>query len=264
MNGLILPDPLEVLVKKLHLIKVGVNQNDLHGGFTEMMSIIKEAKKHSVGFFVVLIAISILLFAEKTSAQSIAENTRKQILEAETILSDLGYWILKVDGVMDSSTKHSLVAFQKVEKRKRTGKLNEKELNALRNATRPKAKFAGEAHIEVDITRQVLFVVDQNNVVTHILPISSGNDEKYEQNGKWEVAHTPRGTFKIEKQIKGVRKAPLGNLYNPNYFYKGVAIHGSNSIPTYPASHGCVRIPRFADKQFIKMVSIDMKVYVFD
>ncbi len=229
-----------------------------------MLSIYKKANKYSSRFFVALITISMLFIVGKISAQSNAENKRKQILEAETILSDLGYWILKVDGVIDSSTRHSLIAFQKVEKRKRTGILNEKELNALRNASRPKAKFTSEAHIEVDITRQVLFLVDENNLVTHILPISSGNDEKYEQNGKWEIAHTPRGTFKIEKQIKGVRKAPLGNLYNPNYFYKGVAIHGSNSIPTYPASHGCIRIPRFADKQFIKMVSIDMKVYVFD
>jgi len=208
--------------------------------------------------FLILICLS--LGANDVTAQT----SKAQWLEAEKLLSDLGYWVLKVDGVSDASTRHALIAFQKVEKRKRTGVLTEKELKALRSASRPTAKFTGQSHIEVDITRQVLFLVDENATVTHILPISSGNDERYQQDGKWEVAHTPRGAFEVKRQIRGVRKAPLGNLYNPSYFYKGVAIHGSNSVPISPASHGCVRIPRFADKLFIEMVWIGMKVYVFD
>lgn len=213
-------------------------------------------------FFAMLMFL--IFSAGNTFAQSSTENGKKRLFEAEKLLSDLGYWVLKVDGVADSSTKHALIAFQKVQKRKRTGILTDNELKALRIAVRPQPKFKSEAHLEVDITRQVLFFVDENDVITHILPISSGSDEKYMQDGKWEVAHTPRGSFKIERQIHGVRKAPLGNLYNPNYFYLGVAIHGSNSIPVYPASHGCVRIPRFADKLLIDMVSVGMKVYVYD
>jgi lipoprotein-anchoring transpeptidase ErfK/SrfK len=96
------------------------------------------------------------------------------------------------------------------------------------------------------------------------LPVSSGNEQKYFDEGKWQIAHTPRGTFKIERKIKGLRRASLGNLYNPNYFVNGVAIHGSASIPVFPASHGCVRIPRFADKAFSEMVWIGMSVYVYD
>lgn len=205
------------------------------------------------------IILAIILFSVTTFAQS-----SKQILEAEKLLSDLGYWILKIDGVADASTKHAIVAFQKAERRKRTGVLNTAELKALRLAKYPTPQFTGEAHIEVDITRQVLFLVNENGRITHILPISSGSEEKYQQDGKWQIAHTPRGEFKIERQIHGTRKAPLGNLYNPSYFYKGVAIHGSNSIPVSPASHGCVRIPRFADKLFIDMVWVGMKVYVYD
>lgn len=205
------------------------------------------------------IVLTLMFFSFAAFAQ-----TSKQVLEAEKLLSDLGYWVIKVDGRADASTKHALTAFQKVERRRRTGILNEAELKALRLASRPTPKFTGEAHIEVDITRQVLFLVDKKGAITRILPISSGNEQKYQQDGKWEVAHTPRGEFLIKRQIKGTRKAPLGNLYYPNYFYGGVAIHGSNSIPIYPASHGCVRIPRFADKLFIEMVWIGMKVYVYD
>jgi lipoprotein-anchoring transpeptidase ErfK/SrfK len=190
--------------------------------------------------------------------------SRPQVLEAEKLLSNLGYWISKVDGKADASTRHALIAFQKVEKRKRTGVLTTGELKALRAASRPVPKYTGDSHIEVDITRQVLFLVDESGTVTHILPVSTGNEQKYEVDGHWEVARTPRGTFAIDRQIQGTRKAPLGDLYNPNYFYYGVAIHGSDSIPVYPASHGCVRIPRFADKAFQEMVRIGMKVYVYD
>lgn len=211
-------------------------------------------------FRAMFIFFLLVLFGFTTFAQS----SKKQILEAEKLLSDLGYWVLQVDGIADDSTKHALVAFQKVERRKRTGILNENELKALRLASHPAPKFIGEAHVEVDITRQVLFLVNENGIITHILPVSTGSEEKYQQEGKGQTAHTPRGEFKIERQIHGTRKAPLGSLYNPNYFYKGVAIHGSNSIPTHPASHGCVRIPRFADVLFIDLVWVGMKVYVYD
>ena len=55
------------------------------------------------------------------------------------------------------------------------------------------------------------------------------------------VADTPRGSYDIERRIDGVRVAPLGRLYRPLYFKGGFAIHGSNNVPGYPASHGCVR-----------------------
>lgn len=196
------------------------------------------------------------IFAQSKSA--------KQLLEAERLLSNLGYWIIKADGVKDASTYHAIVAFQKVERRKRTGVLTADLLQAMQNASRPSPRFSGAAHIEIDITRQVLFLVDANGSITHILPVSSGNEEKYFDQGKWQIAHTPRGEFKIERRINGVRKASLGSLYYPNYFYQGVAIHGSNSIPVKPASHGCVRIPRFADQAFFNMVWLKMDVYVYD
>lgn len=187
------------------------------------------------------------------------------VLEVEKLLSDLGYWILKVDGKADASTRHAIMAFQKVEGRKRTGVLSAADLEVLRYAQRPEARSnTGATHVEIDITRQVLFLVDSSGTVTHILPVSSGNEKRYFDQGKWQIAHTPRGHFRIVQRINGVRKASLGNLYYPNYFYGGVAIHGSNSIPANPASHGCVRIPRFADRKFFGMVKIGTEVFVYD
>ena len=208
-----------------------------------------------------LTAASASAFANETpSAAKAAARTQ----EAEQILSSLGYWITKVDGRPDDSTRQGIIAFQKVEGLKRTGVLDAKILTALRLASRPEAKHKGEAHVEIDITRQVILLVNDEGVVTRVLSTSTGNGERYFSQGKWQKAYTPRGTFKIQRQIKGHRKAPLGTIYYPSYFNGGIAIHGSNSIPVTAASHGCARIPRFADKQFVELVKVGMPVYVYD
>ena len=187
------------------------------------------------------------------------------LLRVERLLSDLGYWVVKVDGKADASTRQAILAFQKVERRKRTGTLSAADLKALRSAQRPLARYPDRpAHLEVDLGRQVLFMVDDSGIVTRILPVSSGNDKKYFDEGKWQVAHTPRGLFQIERKINGTRKASLGDLYYPMYFSGGAAIHGSNSIPAFPASHGCVRIPRFADQALFNLVKVGTDIFVYD
>lgn len=217
------------------------------------------------GLLLVVLVITVMssnAFANET--HSAAQRKAARIKEAEEILSNLGYWITKVDGRSDDSTRQGIIAFQKVEGLKRTGVLDDSVLRALRLADRPVAKHKGAAHVEIDISRQVIFLVDDSGGVTKVLSTSTGNGERYFSEGKWQKAYTPRGTFKIQRQIKGVRKAPLGTIYNPSYFNGGIAIHGSNSIPVKPASHGCARIPRFADKEFVNMVKVGMPVYVYD
>jgi hypothetical protein len=227
-------------------------QNPLHGTLS--------AAKY---FPSAIVLIGILSGA--TFAASPRPGVDNRLLEAEQILSGLGYWVLTVDGKADASTRHAITAFQKVERLKRTGTLNGGVLEKLRFASRPAARFnTGRAHIEIDITRQVLFLTDAQGKVVRILPVSTGNEKRYFDQGKWQIAHTPRGAFKIKSKINSVRHAPLGDLYYPNYFHGGVAIHGSLSIPPTPASHGCVRIPRYADKAFSGLVWVGMEVFVYD
>jgi N-acetylmuramoyl-L-alanine amidase len=190
--------------------------------------------------------------------------TASKIREAEQLLSDLGYWTGPIDGRMDEASRDALIAFQKVEGRPRTGKLDQSELKVLRNATRPLPLERGYAHVEADLDRQVLFVVDDSGTVTRILPISSGNGEEFTSEGWTRRAVTPTGRFKIHKKIDGWRKAPLGNIYYPNYFLSGVAIHGSESVSTLPASHGCIRIPLFAAKEFSEITPTGTVVIVHD
>lgn len=207
----------------------------------------------------------IILFLTLNIAASGPELEAARLLEAEAELSNLGYWVLNVDGKPDASTRHAITAFQKVEGLKRTGELTPDVLEALRFASRVAPRFnTGVAHVEVDMKRQVLFFTDGNGNIARILPVSTGSDKRYFSEGKWETAHTPRGTFKIYGRIDAVRHAPLGELYYPSYFYNGIAIHGSNSIPVFPASHGCVRIPRYADQAFEGLTRIGMEVYVYD
>jgi len=179
--------------------------------------------------------------------------TAENITEAEQLLSDLGYWTGPIDGKMDAATRDALIAFQKVEGRTANGRLTAAELSAIRSATRPSPLETGYAHVEADLDRQVLFVVGDNGAVSKILPISSGNGEEFTSEGWTRRAITPTGRFKIYRKLEGWRKAPLGPIYYPNYFLSGVAIHGSSSVPARPASHGCIRIPVFAAKEFSEM-----------
>lgn len=189
--------------------------------------------------------------------------TRALIIEAQQRLSDLGYWAGGIDGKWGESSRHALVAFQKVEQRKRTGRLTIDELAALRNAARPVPREANVAHIEVDLDRQVLFMVEASGTVSKILPVSTGNGKSFKIEGETDIAVTPVGRFRVYRKLEGWRKSKLGLLYYPNYILGGIAIHGNPSVPAQPASHGCIRIPMFASEEFSRLASIGTQVIVY-
>jgi lipoprotein-anchoring transpeptidase ErfK/SrfK len=215
--------------------------------------------------FVFTIGFAVALVFCAATPPVFAQKQKQNVLEIEQLLNDLGYWIVKVDGRSDDSTRQAILAFQKVEGRKRTGVMSAADMAALRSAARPVAKYPqGPAHVEVDISRQVLFYVGGDGTVDRILSVSTGNEKKYFDQGEWQTAHTTRGNFKVQWKYNGVRKASLGDLYYPSYFNGGIAVHGSPSIPPYPASHGCVRVPRFAEKAIYKMMPVGTPVMVYD
>lgn len=216
-------------------------------------------------FAVVALIITAMTITAAANPEAAVAN-KDQIAEAERLLAGLGYLVKDTDGRLDLMSRYAVMAFQKVEGLKRTGVLTASLLERLREASAPEAKYQGPAHIEVDITRQVLFMVDENGKVELIVPVSTGSGERYfdKSSGKWEVASTPRGAFKIQRKINGIRKAPLGKIFYPSYFRGGWAVHGSNSIPSKPASHGCVRVPRGADQQLFERMPVGMKIYLYD
>lgn len=189
---------------------------------------------------------------------------RAELKDAEARLAEMGYGTGPVDGVIDNVTRNAIIAFQKWERRKVTGKLNRDELDAIMNATAPRARDSGYSHVEVDLDRQVLLLTDADGVVKRVLPVSTGSDKQYSENGMSGMAYTPRGRFRIFAKLAGWRRSPLGLLYYPNYFSGGVAIHGNPSVPHEPESHGCIRIPMEAAVEISGLLPVGTIVLTYD
>jgi peptidoglycan hydrolase-like protein with peptidoglycan-binding domain len=186
-----------------------------------------------------------------------------ETLRLEERLSALRYLVGKVDGNFDGATRHGVIAFQKVEGLPRTGVADPATVARLATARTPEPAYRTPSeHIEVDIARQVVFVVREGRT-TEIVPTSTGTGRKFTSEGRTRRAITPNGVFQVERKIKGWRRSPLGLLYRPAYFNGGIALHGAPSVPTRPASHGCVRLPMaFADWFAEHATPIGTTVYV--
>src|SRR5260370_665271 len=214
-----------------------------------------------------LIAVCLLLISTSiVSSQQRGKHasvTPAQTREAERLLSHMGYWTGAVDGVFDPATRSALIAFQKWEGRTVTGELTIDELEAIRAAAAPKARELGYAHVEVDLDRQVLLLVNDDGGV-QVLPVSTGTGKPYVDEGQTSIAYTPRGRFLVYRKGVGWEKGPLGAVYYPNDISGGIAIHGSRNVPVEPASHGCIRIPMFAAREVSKLMPVGTIVLVYD
>jgi cell wall hydrolase len=217
------------------------------------------------GLLAVALAFLVVASAGASQSKQTARTlSASEISEAKDLLDHLGYWIDASAKGKSASLRHALIAFQKIEGRNRTGVLTIEELEALRLAQSPRPFETGYPHIEIDLHRQVLFVVGAAGVDLRVLPVSSASGEFFTEGGETRQAITPTGRFKVYRKIEGWRKSTLGMLYYPNYIHYGIAIHGAPSVPPSPASHGCIRIPMFAAREFSKLATVGMVVLVYD
>ncbi len=215
-----------------------------------------------------LLTICILLISGPSIASAQASDkqtflTRAQTREAERLLSNLGYWTGAVDGLFDPATRSALIAFQKWEGRPVTGRLTLDELEAIRTSASPKAREPGYAHVEVDLDRQILMLVNDQDEV-RVLPVSTGTGKPFVEEGEKSIAYTPRGRFLVYRKGVGWEKGPLGSVYYPNDISGGISIHGSGNVPLEPASHGCIRIPMFAAREVSRLMPAGTIVLVYD
>jgi PKD repeat protein len=154
----------------------------------------------------------------------------------------------------DARMLDAVYAFQKVHALPRTGVVDARFWRALSTPRAPAPRFAQPAgHIEVNKGLQVLYVV-QSSRVALIVPISTAGIAG---------AFTPVGRFAVYRKVGGFDPSPLGTLYDPLYFTGGYAIHGNPSVPPYPASHGCVRIPMWVAPHLYRTVPYGETVYVY-
>lgn len=186
-----------------------------------------------------------------------------EVAALEQRLNTLHYYVGTVDDVFDQNTAYAVTAFQKVTGMDRTGRATDDVVAALASATPPPALVPGgnPDRVEIDIPRQVLFLY-KGGALRDVLTISSGSNQRFCSEGYCRTAVTPGGSFGIYRQGTGWEYGPLGGLYNPQYFNGGIAIHGATSVPAYPASHGCIRIPMAAAEWFPGQVYKDMAVHV--
>ena len=202
--------------------------------------------------------------ASPKPAASRAPVSSSDVVAAQRVLTDGGYYVAELDGRRGPALRSALMAFQKVNGLSADGAIGPATLKALAAPRQPVLRGSSPSNrVEVDLSKQVLYVV-KGGKISRIMPVSSGNGATYRQkNGSKARALTPVGYYKIQRRIVGERKADLGTLYDPQYFYGGWAIHGSNSVPAGPASHGCVRVTRADAKTLLRSLSNGMAVYLY-
>jgi lipoprotein-anchoring transpeptidase ErfK/SrfK len=187
--------------------------------------------------------------------------------EAKRLMGRMGYWTGGVEAGSDSATRAAVIAFQKWERRTITGRLTTEELEVIRKSAAhqdgwPQPRDVGYAHVEVDLDRQVMMIVDNSRV--RVLPVSTGSGRSFFEDGEESIAYTPRGRFVVYQKNVGWDPGAEGSIYYANYITGGVAIHGHPNVPIEPASHGCIRIPMFAARDVSKLLPLGTIVLVYD
>jgi hypothetical protein len=169
---------------------------------------------------------------------------------AQQRLVDLGFWIQSIDGDYGVTTTQAVMAFQKYHGLTTDGELGDETAALMTSVTeRPHGRADAGTFVEIDKALQLLFFVIEGRT-EWILNVSSGSEIPYEeadQNTPGEFVTgdsvTRSGLHDVYRQREeGWWEGDLGEIYRPKYFSGGLAVHGSNHVPDYPASHGCVRV----------------------
>jgi lipoprotein-anchoring transpeptidase ErfK/SrfK len=186
------------------------------------------------------------------------------VMALQKRLTALGYWNGTADGHFGGTTQQAVFALQKAAGIDRDGTVGPQTRKALDTGVRPAARSkTGSGYlVEISLKKQLLMFV-RDGAVAATLNTSTGSNRHYDYQGQTYLADTPTGHFKVGRQIDGMRHGPLGDLYRPKYFNGGIAVHGSPSIPPYPASHGCARLSNAAINWIWSTGKIPLKTKVW-
>lgn len=184
------------------------------------------------------------------------------VIELRTRLAALGFRPGEGDE-FDANLGGAVMAFQKYHDLPRDGVFHAEQWEYLDSALAIPFRADTPNRVEVDLGRQILFLV-LDHQLAGVIPVSSANGETYtSHNGKTVTARTPEGDFSFYREEDGWYRSYLGALYEPFFFRGGYAIHGSNSVPAYPASHGCIRT-QIWDQDWLKpQLEMGMEVFVY-
>ena len=168
-----------------------------------------------------------------------------------------------VDGTYSQDTNYAVVAVEKLFDQPRDGVIGPNVKFALEHfsyrTSRPKAE--GD-RVEIDLDKQVLTVYKHWQPIL-VTTTSTGSGEHFCGGvDGCQYAITPAGKYHFYYLHEGWDSGKLGKMWNPYYFNGGIAVHGLASVPSYPASHGCARIPMDIANYFPTLVTKGEAVYV--
>ena len=165
----------------------------------------------------------------------------------ERRLGELHYALAALDGYYGADDLDAVIAFQKLHGLPRTGSVDVRFWRELQRAYVPRARYGGD-HVEVSKERQVLFLVRDGRVVL-VTPVSTG-----------ATGNTPVGLWHVYSKVPGYNAS---QMYYSSFFVGAFAIHGYHSVPPYPASHGCVRIPLWVAQRVYSLIDYGTAVYIY-
>ena len=170
-------------------------------------------------------------------------------------LANLGYLPPgAVDGLNGYRTQQAVIAFQSWEGLARDGIVGPQTQAALQSANRPKPRNSGPAtRIEVYRSKGVTLLV-RNGKTKRAVHTSAGAP----------ATPTPLGSYSVFRKEKNSWSVPFQQwLPFASYFNAGIAFHEYAQVPTYPASHGCGRVPSPEAKYVYRFATIGTAVIVY-
>jgi len=176
-----------------------------------------------------------------------AGSSGPSVYELDRRLSELHYALGQIDGYFGRDDVDAVIAFQKLHGLPRTGAVDTRFWAELQRARDPRPRYPGD-HVEVSKGRQVLFLVRDGKVAL-IVPVSTG-----------ATGNTPLGHWRVYSRVPGFNALAM---YYSSFFVGAFAIHGYHSVPPYPASHGCVRIPLWVAYRVYSLIDYGTPVYIY-
>jgi hypothetical protein len=163
-------------------------------------------------------------------------------------LAALKYYPGKIDGQFGLDTLEAVWAFKEVQGFPiNSANQDVVSIAVERRLVHPRAPKVlvprgGSMRVEVNMGNETLVLYNRSKVelISHV---STGAGCLLGQGCGWD---TPTGNYHALGYANGWIQVPLGHMYNSVWFIGEVfAIHGEydSSVPFYPASHGCVRVP---------------------
>ncbi len=146
-------------------------------------------------------------------------------------LSALRYAV-PLSGIYEAGTANAVVAYRKMLGIERASFAGYGVIDALeRGRGRFTVRFPRDGtHVEADLGRQVLAEIEPHGRVHAIYTTSSGKPS----------TPTVLGRYRVYLKTPGTNSE---GMVDSNYFVGGYAIHGYAEVPTWAASHGCLRVP---------------------